>query len=637
MDLAGTRLDQLTNFVKSASKKGEEEDNDDNQQAKWLKAEQLELFDIIKVKEKDKVLDAAERKALTPKKLKELVTGGKDVGSVVVSPDGRYITYQLIKQADGDKAGIVPNYVTASGYTEDIPNRSKVGGPQATYESFVYDTQRDTVYKIITQNIPGIKDLPDYVKDYPKELAERTKLNADREVAISGPFWSEDSRYGLTIVDALDNKDRWIMKLDAATGSLSIVDRQHDNAWVTGAPGIDDNTIGWLDNTHFYYQSEASGYTHIYVADITTGDKKQLTSGKWEVQGLQLSNDKKTFYFTANIAHPGDYQFYRLPVTGGEPVKLTSMKGQNEVSLSPDEKWLAIRYSYTNKPWELYLQPNRPGAKAIQVTHGTTAEFSAYPWRDAPIVTFKNRYGSDVYARLYVPKNPDPSKPAVVFVHGAGYLQNVTYSWSYYSHEYMFNNMLADKGYTVLDIDYSGSAGYGRDWRTAIYRHMGGKDLSDQVDGVKFLVDNYGVNPKHVGIYGGSYGGFMTLMAMFTAPDVFTSGAAIRSVTDWAHYNHGYTDNILNEPYNDEKAYRLSSPIYFADGLKGNLLMLHGMIDQNVNFQDIIRLTQRLIELHKDNWSLAPYPVEDHGFVQPSSWTDEYKRILNLFDTWLLK
>ncbi len=632
LDLGSTRLDQLTNFVKSASKKGGEEDNDENEQAKWLKAEQLELFDIIKVKEKDKTLDAAERKALTPKKLKELVTGGKDVGSVVVSPDGRYITYQLTKQADGDKIGNVPNYVTASGYTEDIPNRSKVGGPQATYESFVYDTQRDTVYKIITQNIPGIKDLPDYVKDYPKELAERTKLNADREVAVSGPFWSEDSRYALTIVDALDNKDRWIMKLDAATGSLSILDRQHDNAWVIGAPGIDDSTIGWLDNTHFYYQSEASGYTHIYVADITTGDKKQLTSGKWEVQGLQLSNDKKTFYFTANIEHPGDYQFYRLPVTGGEPVKLTSMKGQNEVTLSPDEKWLAIRYSYTNKPWELYLQPNRPGAKAVQVTHGTTAEFSAYPWRDAPIVTFKNRYGSDVYARLYVPKNPDPSKPAVVFVHGAGYLQNVTYSWSYYSHEYMFNNLLTDKGYTVLDIDYSGSAGYGRDWRTAIYRHMGGKDLSDQVDGVKFLVDNYGVNPKHVGIYGGSYGGFMTLMAMFTAPDVFTSGAAIRSVTDWAHYNHGYTDNILNEPYNDEKAYRLSSPIYFADGLKGNLLMLHGMVDQNVNFQDIVRLTQRLIELHKDNWWLAPYPVEDHGFEQPSSWTDEYKRIYKLFE-----
>jgi len=426
------------------------------------------------------------------------------------------------------------------------------------------------------------------------------------------------------------------MSLDAKDGTLTLLDRQHNDAWVGGAPGIggdwyDAGSIEWLDNDHFYYQSEASGYTHIYVCNINNGDKKQITSGKWEVQNLQLSHDKKTFYFNANIDHPGDYQYYRLPIDGGEPVKLTSVKGDNDISLSPDEKWLAIRYSYSNKPWELYLQPNKPGAKAVQVTRSISAEFNSYAWRDAPIITFKNRYGSDVYARLYLPKNPDPAKPAVVFVHGAGYLQNVMYAWSYYFREMMFNNMLTDQGYTVLDIDYSGSAGYGRDWRTTIYRHMGGKDLSDQVDGVKYLVDNYGVNPKHVGIYGGSYGGFMTLMAMFTAPDVFRSGAAIRSVTDWAHYNHEYTADILNEPYNDEKAYRLSSPIYFADGLKGNLLMLHGMIDQNVNFQDIVRLTQKLIELHKENWALAPYPIEDHAFEQPSSWTDEYKRIYKLF------
>jgi dipeptidyl aminopeptidase/acylaminoacyl peptidase len=313
------------------------------------------------------------------------------------------------------------------------------------------------------------------------------------------------------------------------------------------------------------------------------------------------------------------------------------MKGGNDVSLSPDEKWLAIRYSYSNKPWELYLQPNKPGAAAVQVTHSTTNEFKSYPWRDPQVITFVNRYGGNVYARLYLPKKADPAKPAVVFVHGAGYLQNADYKWSYYFHEYMFNNMLADNGYTVLDMDYSGSAGYGRDWRTAVYRHMGGKDLTDQVDGVKMLVEKYGVNPQHVGLYGGSYGGFITLMAMFTTPNVFASGAAIRSVTDWAHYNHGYTADILNEPFTDEKAYRQSSPIYFADGLKGNLLMLHGMVDQNVNYQDIIRLTQRLIELHKDNWELASYPAEDHAFEQPSSWADEYKRIFKLFEQTLKK
>jgi dipeptidyl aminopeptidase/acylaminoacyl peptidase len=166
---------------------------------------------------------------------------------------------------------------------------------------------------------------------------------------------------------------------------------------------------------------------------------------------------------------------------------------------------------------------------------------------------------------------------------------------------------------------------------------MGGKDLIDHVDAAKYMVDSLGIDSKRIGIYGGSYGGFITLMAMFKEPDVFSAGAGIRSVTDWAHYNHGYTSNILNEPYNDSIAYKRSSPIYYANGLKGPLLMCHGMLDVNVHFQDIVRLTQRLIELGKNNWELAVYPMEDHGFVEPSSWTDEYKRILKLFETNLKK
>lgn len=646
LQLGTGKLDQLTNFNRSAAssqanaRKGGHKDSaaNGNQQEKWLKSQQLELFDVIKKNDKDKKLDSIERKELEPKKLREINVDDKRISNLQLSPDGRYITYRLITTPKDEKRTIVPDYVTSSGWTEDIPNREKVGGRQSTSESFIFDKQKDTVYTIAKADIPGIKDIPAYIKDYPKELEEYTKRNADREVNIYGPQWSEDSKNAIVVINAGDFKDRWIMKLDPATGHLSLIDRQHDDAWI-GGPGIGGlRNTGWLDNTHFYYQSEASGYSHIYVTDVATGDKKQLTNGKWEVQTLELSNDKKTFYFTANIEHPGVKDFYRMPVTGGTPVKLTSMKGGNDVAVSPDEKWLAISYSYTNHPPELYLQPNKPGAKAVKITNSISAEFSSYPWRAPEIITFKNRYGVDVYGRVYVPQNPDPAKPAVIFVHGAGYLQNITYSWSeHYFREYMFNNMLADNGYYVMDIDYTASAGYGRDWRTGIYRHMGGKDLSDHVDAVKYFVEKYGVNPKHVGMYGGSYGGFMTLMALFTEPDVFASGAAIRSVTDWAHYNHGYTAEILNEPFTDEKAYRQSSPIYFADGLKGNLLMLHGMVDQNVNFQDIVRLTQKLIELHKDNWSLAPYPVEDHTFEQPSSWTDEYKRIFKLFEETLKK
>jgi dipeptidyl aminopeptidase/acylaminoacyl peptidase len=278
--------------------------------------------------------------------------------------------------------------------------------------------------------------------------------------------------------------------------------------------------------------------------------------------------------------------------------------------------------------------------------------FSAYPWRDPEIITFSARDGATVYARIYRPRADSTTgtqaissgtatnagasfKSAVIFVHGAGYLQDAHKYWSYYFHEFMFNNLLADNGFTVLDMDYRGSAGYGREWRTGIYRHMGGKDLSDQLDGVKWLVEHEGVDPKRIGIYGGSYGGFITLMALFTEPDVFAAGAGLRCVTDWAHYNHGYTSAILNEPFNDSLAYQRSSPIYFAEGLKGHLLMCHGVVDENVHFEDIVRLTQRLIELGKDNWELAVYPLEDHGFAEASSWTDEYKRIFKLFTTYL--
>jgi dipeptidyl aminopeptidase/acylaminoacyl peptidase len=225
-----------------------------------------------------------------------------------------------------------------------------------------------------------------------------------------------------------------------------------------------------------------------------------------------------------------------------------------------------------------------------------------------------------------------------VFVHGAGYLQFATKSWSAnYYREHFFHHLLASRGYVVICPDYRASAGYGRDWRTGIYQHMGGKDLDDVVDAAKFLVATEKVNPKRIGVYGGSYGGFITLMAMFTTPDVFAAGAALRPVTDWAHYNHGYTAPILGLPQTNIEAYRRSSPIYFAGGLKGQLLICHGMVDSNVFFQDSVRLVQRLIELRKENWSIAPYPVENHSFTEETSWADEYKRILQLFETYLRK
>ena len=223
-------------------------------------------------------------------------------------------------------------------------------------------------------------------------------------------------------------------------------------------------------------------------------------------------------------------------------------------------------------------------------------------------------------------------RKAVMFVHGAGYTQNSHTGWAYYFREFMFNSMLAQQGYVVFDMDYRASKGYGRDWRTWIYRNMGTPELVDFKDGVKWVVDNANVDPKRIGLYGGSYGGFMTLMSLFNAPDLFQSGAAIRLVSDWAHYNEGYTSNILNTPQDDSIAYERSSPIYFAQGLKNQLLINAPMVDDNVFFEDTVRLVQRMIELKKPTFETAIYPVEPHGFRQPSSWLDEYRRIYKLFE-----
>lgn len=605
-------------------------------QDKWLEQDQLAWIQVLRERKERREATAAARRAMggesQDERLLAIYTGNRNLTNARVSPDERFVTYVLTEFPMGAKRADVPNYVTESGYTENISTRPKVGADQSKGEMFVFDTKTNKSYAVKISDLPGLNDKPDYWNDYPSNAGKEYK----RDVYPSGPFWSPDGKYGVVQFIASDNKDRWIMLLNPETGGLTLLDRQRDEAWI-GGPGISGfggGSTGWMpDNKRFWFMSEESGYSHLYTVDVTNGTKKALTSGKFEVYSPSISNDKKFWYFSSNEVHPGIRHFYKMPLEGGVRTQLTTMEGHNESYLSPDEKFIAIRHSYSNKPWELYVMPNRPGAQATQVTSSLTDEFKSYNWIDPEVITFKARDGADVYARLYKPRNGQTKgSPAVIFVHGAGYLQNAHKWWSTYFREYMFHNLLADQGYTVLDIDYRASAGYGRDWRTAIYRHMGGWDLNDNTDGAKYMINELGVDPGKIGIYGGSYGGFITLMALFNEPEIFTAGAALRAVTDWAHYNHGYTSNILNTPVQDSIAYAKSSPIYFAEGLKGHLLIAHGMIDTNVHFQDVVRLAQRLMELEKDNWEMAVYPLEDHGFVEPSSWTDEYKRILKLFN-----
>jgi dipeptidyl aminopeptidase/acylaminoacyl peptidase len=541
-------------------------------------------------------------------------------GALQVDPTARFVLLKEEQQPE-EKATEVPHFISADAHVYNEKARSKVMNEEPSQRLFLHDLRSDSLVEI--------------------DFSGLTQMNAEERALIIHPaIFAKTKPLALLDIRSADNKDRWIVCLELETGHIKQLEHQHDSAWI-GGPGIsswnfETGTLGWLrDAQTIYFQSEASGYSHLYTLDLQSQTKLALTSGNYEVHQVLLAKDSNSFYLNTNLNHPGARSFHQLDLKKLEIKPILSELGAYEVQLSPDEKQLAYRFSTSTQPWEIFTCSLKNPKDQVQLTKSTTEVFRTYPWQKPEVLSFKGSDGVEVYARMYTPKSQNKNGAAVLFVHGAGYLQNAHHYWSYYQREFMFHQMLIDKGYTVLDVDYRASEGYGRDYRTAIYRHMGGRDLQDFVDAKQFLVSQHGIDSNRVGIYGGSYGGFITLMGLFTEPGTFACGAALRSVTDWAHYNHEYTTNILNTPKVDPEAYRQSSPIYFAEGLQDPLLILHGMIDDNVQFQDVVRLNQRLIELGKKDWWMALYPVERHGFEYTSSWTDEYRRIFELFETYL--
>lgn len=463
-----------------------------------------------------------------------------------------------------------------------------------------------------------------------------------RDVSIRSLAFSRDSRFLLFQAFSTDNKDRWLCSLQLkgkAKPRLRVIQHDYDPAWIH--PYRDFNTAQWIGDTHqIAYLSEKSGYSHLWLADAQKGKPQQLTRGHYEVTDPVIARDGSHIFFRSNATHPGVYELSQVDIASGEVSQLSSLGGMNSFELSPDQRQAVALHSSAAEPDHLVLVDLHASSPPRVLADFTSRQFKEIAWAKPHFIEVTSRQGAPIYSRLYLPQGSaadekTSKRPAVIFVHGAGYLQNSHQGWSGYFREFMFHTLLTQRGYVVLDMDYRASAGYGRDWRTAIYRQMGTPELEDLEDGRKWLIENQQVDPERVGMYGGSYGGFMTLMSLFNSPGTFACGAALRPVTDWAHYNHGYTSNILNEPDEDPEAYLKSSPIYFAEGLSDPLLMCHGMIDDNVFFKDTVRLAQKLIELEKQDWEVAMYPVEAHGFRQPSSWLDEYSRILKLFETHL--
>lgn len=521
------------------------------------------------------------------------------------SPDGARFVY-TVRHGAGRRL-LLPNYsgrvVTAANFPRSLP-----GDQPGEAQTFVAPAEGGT------------------------PVAMEPGPWGDKVYSFGTPRWSPDSRLLLRTIVHANLKQAAIVVLNPVTGKAHVVAEDKDPAWV------EPFFAAWSpDSKQILFTSERDGWEHLYVVAKDGGEPRQLTRGAWEVDNDRSFGHEPQWagdyiYFASTETGAAERQFYRIRPDGTGKERLSSREGLNIGIVSEDGSATAMMIADAHSPFDLYVAGRR-------VTTSPRAEFADYPWPDSRLVSFPSRGDSKpVAARLFLPPGYHPEdhrqapRPAVLFIHGSGYATSVLKQWgAYHELRYAFNCYLVNHGYVVLDLDYRGSSGYGRDWRTGVYLHMGGPDLDDVLGGVDYLRGLGNIDMRRIGIWGSSYGGFMTAMAMFQAPDTFHAGASFSAVDDWENYNAFYTEQRLTTPQENPEAYRRSSPIHFSSLLKNPFLIVHGIVDNNVMFQDAVQLSEKLIQEGKD-FSEIYYPEESHLFVRDETLIDAFRRAAEFFE-----
>lgn len=583
-----------------------------------LKREQLAIFEFVQRNraQRDSTAARARRDRVAMPFVVAKPKATDNVTGLELSPDGKWLTYLVSPRAD-EVQTLWGDYVNDSGVVITRTGRAKVGSapPQARAAIIATDG-------LVEPDSVKITWVADDTTAFPKKV---------RALRLS---WNPQGTHLVGEFASLDYKDRWIVLIDPATGKHErTLHHEHDDAWLLESPGIT-----WLPaGDRFAIISEITGWQHLVLVDLE-GTAVPLTSGAWEVRNAELSRDGRTWWLQTSEVHPSEVHVYSMPATGGPRTRLDALgEGQATATLSPDQAALALRWSTPEDMTDLYLMPTLTSTP-IRLTRSGTDAFWRIAWPQSEYVAFADARGDSSWARVYLPTVPHRNHPAVMEIHGAGYAQGVHKSWkgSGAHGGSLYAKHLTDLGVAYVVLDYRGSSGYGRDVRTAIYRSMGDRDVASAVAAVPFLQQRYGIHPDRIGLFGCSYGGFFTLMALFQHPGTFAGGVAQCSVTDWSHYNHWYTARILNgAPADDSTAYRVSSPIYHAAGLTDPLIIQHGLVDGNVQYQDAVRLVQRLMELGKD-FDFVTYPIDAHGWQSRWARRDSQRRMQALWERVLM-
>ncbi len=420
----------------------------------------------------------------------------------------------------------------------------------------------------------------------------------------------------------LENREQTrldLVRFDLRSGKRTLLLSERSDVWINlhdefHALTGDAATLGEELVGGFLWASEQTGFRHLAVHDRSGKQLRVLTSGEWMVDDVVGVDEAGGFvYFTGTKDGPTEQQLYRVPLAGGEIVRLTSEPGVHGIAMSHDCQWFVDTHSDLESPPSSTLRRAADGTRVRELPFEPDPRVAALGLRAPRLVTLRSRDGVELHGAIYAPPErsggPRPPWPAIVSVYGGPHAQRVTRSWGMTSD--MRAQYLADLGFLVFKLDNRGSARRGLAFEGAIKHDMGNLEVQDQVDGVSWLVEQGLADPKRVGIYGWSYGGYMAAMALARAPDTFKAAVAGAPVSSWDGYDTHYTERYMGTPQSNPKGYESSSVLSHVGEIRGELLVVHGLIDENVHFRHAARLIDALVKARKPH-ELMLFPDERH-------------------------
>lgn len=434
-------------------------------------------------------------------------------------------------------------------------------------------------------------------------------FNPSNDQYFGTPFWMADSKTLWMQWMNRDQNDLIIYSVNPLNGSKNVIYEEKQKTWVDWFDGM-----YFLKNGQgFILKSDKSGWGHYYYYDLKGNLKKQLTSGSWRVNELLLVDERdQEIYFTARQENSTRQDLYRVGLKGDEePQRLTFGNFDHQISLSPDGKYFITTYSNISTPNKSALVDNK-GKLIRELADSQGAEYGSYKMPKTELTYYRTRDGLELPMTVTLPLNFDPAKkyPVWISVYGGPDAGTVYDRWK---NPLGLNYWWAKEGIIQVAIDNRSSGHLGKVGMDFIYRKMGKYEIEDYMDAANSLKEKTYVDPSRIGITGGSFGGYITAMALTYGADVFTHGIANYSVTDWGLYDTHYTERFMGTPKNNPEGYKITSPLTYADKLKGSLRIVHGTMDDNVHLQNSLQFINKLQDLNK-HFEFMLYPGERHGW-----------------------